>query len=57
MQFDLSNFFGLTEKQREAVKVISSVYNEYIIQKHQSMIILTVHSMILVKPLSLLLLI
>lgn len=29
MQFDLSNFFGLTEKQREAVKVISSVYNEY----------------------------
>lgn len=29
MQFDLSNFFGFTEKQREAVKVISSVYNEY----------------------------
>ena len=29
MQFDLSIFFGLTEKQREAVKVISSVYNEY----------------------------
>ena len=29
MQFDLSNFFGLTEKQREAVKVISSVNNEY----------------------------
>ncbi len=29
MQFDLSNFFCLTEKQREAVKVILSVYNEY----------------------------
>lgn len=29
MQFNLSQLFGLTDKQREAVKVISSVYNEY----------------------------
>lgn len=29
MTIELDKLFGLTEKQREAVKVISSVYNEY----------------------------